>query len=194
MSLISKEVEILLVGTNVKYYENLGYLIPRSEDKRKRLRIPKGTKIKIKTEDLPNGSNVEVEIKCDNCEKIYKTLYQNYAKYNHEGKNYCKLCHNKVLNSGYNNSRYNFNKTQEERENERGYPEYIEFIKKVLKRDNYTCQCCNKKSKGDMEVHHLDGYNWCKEKRTEETNGITLCKTCHDNFHSIYGKGNNTKE
>ena len=43
-------------------------------------------------------------------------------------------------------------------------------------------------------MHHLDGYNWCIEKRTDETNGITLCSNCHKNFYSIYGKGNNTKE
>ena len=30
--------------------------------------------------------------------------------------------------------------------------------------------------------------------RTDESNGITLCKNCHKNFHSIYGFGNNTKE
>ena len=43
-------------------------------------------------------------------------------------------------------------------------------------------------------MHHLDGYNWCIEKRTDETNGITLCENCHKNFHSIYGFGGNTKE
>lgn len=44
-----------------------------------------------------------------------------------------------------------------------------------------------------MNVHHLDGFNWCIEKRTNVDNGVTLCKRCHLNFHSIYGSGNNTR-
>ena len=43
-------------------------------------------------------------------------------------------------------------------------------------------------------MHHLDSYNWCKEKRVDDTNGITLCENCHKNFHNIYGRGDNTKE
>ena len=43
-------------------------------------------------------------------------------------------------------------------------------------------------------MHHLDGYDNFKDKRYDETNGITLCHNCHYNFHSIYGRGNNTKE
>ena len=74
------------------------------------------------------------------------------------------------------------------------YPEYYEFIQKVLARDFYTCQCCGKKNGVVLEVHHLDGYDWCVEKRTDETNGVTLCEDCHKSFHSIYKCGNNTKE
>ncbi len=33
-----------------------------------------------------------------------------------------------------------------------------------------------------------------KELRTTLTNGITLCETCHKNFHHQYGYGNNTKK
>ena len=51
-----------------------------------------------------------------------------------------------------------------------------------------------KKSVSNLAVHHLDSYNWCKDKRTDVTNGITLCDNCHDNFHLLYGKGDNTRE
>ena len=63
----------------------------------------------------------------------------------------------------------------------------------VFKRDNYTCRCCGKDTHNNVS-HHLDGYNWCIEKRLDVDNGVTLCESCHKEFHSIYGYGNNTKE
>ena len=106
----------------------------------------------------------------------------------------CRKCYERKY-KGENHPRWNSNLTQEERERGRDYPEYTQFIKNVLKRDNYTCQCCGKEGNGhNLRVHHLNGYNWCKEERTELYNGITLCKDCHKIFHKLYGKGNNTKE
>ena len=208
MGLISKEVEILLNSKNIKRYEDLGYEIPRYYNKHeKTMCVKRGTKIKIKVEDLPTKSHTRITVRCDYCDKEYELKYQDYTKCNHDGKIYCKICSSTVLTSkekngmfgfcryGKNNPNYNPNKTDEEREQGRCYPEYTEFIKKVLIRDNYTCKCCgDNNTKHDIEVHHLDGYDWCKEKRTDESNGITLCKNCHKNFHSIYGFGNNTKE
>ena len=196
MGLISKEVEVVLNGSNIKYYESLGYEIPRRKSKWGRVTVPSGTKKKIKIEYLQKNSNVKVKVKCDNpnCGKEYEIGYYNYIKRNHNGKIYCKDCANTVLLSGENHWNYNPNLTQEERENGRNYPKYIEFIKKVLARDNYTCQVCGKESHGNAEVHHLDSYDWCVDKRTDETNGICLCHNCHYNFHLIYGRGNNTKE
>lgn len=103
----------------------------------------------------------------------------------------CKKCYIKSIsgenaynwNGGYNSEKEAFRKTFE----------YRKFIKTVLRRDNYTCQCCEKLG-GKLNVHHLDGYNWCEEKRTDVDNAITLCKKCHNDFHNIYGRGNNTKE
>lgn len=69
--------------------------------------------------------------------------------------------------------------------------EYSTFVNKVLARDNYTCQRCG--YKGDLKVHHLNGYNWYIEGRYNVINGITLCGSCHNKFHSQYGKGDNTK-
>lgn len=91
-------------------------------------------------------------------------------------------------NGGYDNEKIKFRKTYE----------FKSFVKNVFKRDNYTCQCCHIKSQNQKSIilnaHHLDGYNWCEEKRVDVDNGITLCKECHDKFHNIYGRGNNTKE
>lgn len=95
--------------------------------------------------------------------------------------------------SGINSPRYNHSLTEEERELGRKYAEYYEWVKEVLKKDNYTCQCCNKKG-GRLNAHHLDGYNWCVERRIDVSNGIVLCKDCHIKFHKQYGYGNNTEK
>lgn len=192
MGLISTEVEVGLCGKNITYYENLGYDIPRVQGKY-RTSIPRGTKIIVKVKDLSCGSHVLVKVRCDCCDKIYNLAYQTYYEINHNGQIYCNSCSKKIFNSGKNHSRWNFNKTDEERLIKRNYPEYTEFVKKVLARDNYTCQCCGKHDSSHMEVHHLDGYDWCKEKRTDVTNGITLCRNCHESFHCQYGKGKNTQ-
>lgn len=86
----------------------------------------------------------------------------------------------------------------------RSSPEYNDWRFKVFKRDNFTCQKCNKISKGDIEAHHLDGFsniihrnnitNYeealnCKEL-WDVKNGLTLCIKCHrktDNYGTNTG-------
>ena len=41
MGLITKEVEVLLHGNTIKYYENLGYEIPREKDKTNKMVVKK---------------------------------------------------------------------------------------------------------------------------------------------------------
>lgn len=96
---------------------------------------------------------------------------------------------------GSNNHNYNPNLTEEERRLKRTYlgENYTNWKVQVFERDNRTCDCCGYKGK-EINAHHLDGYNWCKEKRVDVENGVTLCVECHNKFHKIYGKGYNTKE
>lgn len=195
MGLISEYVEVGVGGKNRKHFEDLGYKIPTYYNQANhRYMIKKGTTIQVKVSDLPTNSTVMVDLSCDNCKKPYKKKYQKYMSQNHDGKTYCKNCAMTVLNSGENNHNWKPELTDEERENFRGYPEYVEFIKRVIARDNHTCQCCGKICNHDAEVHHLDGYDWCKEKRTDETNGTCLCSMCHKAFHNKFGYGGNTKE
>ena len=194
MGLISTEVEINLHGNNIPYYENLGYEIPRVFDKYANKEfVKKGTSIKVKVEDLPHSSIALVNVKCDCCGKIMNKKYFDYSLHNHQGKYYCVDCANSILNSGKNNGNWNPNKTDEERIIKRQYPEYIAFIKRVLIRDNYTCICCGNHN-NSMEVHHLNGYDWCIDGRVDDFNAVTLCEFCHKNFHLLYGKGGNTRE
>ncbi len=53
----------------------------------------------------------------------------------------------------------------------------------VLTRDGYTCQHCKGKSKDKrLEVHHIIFRR--HNGSDEETNLLTLCKTCHDALHA----------
>jgi hypothetical protein len=70
------------------------------------------------------------------------------------------------------------------------------WTRKVFERDNFKCRICGIKGK-KIQAHHLDGWNWCKEKRFDINNGITLCcgkNSCHSKFHKIFGSGYNTAE
>ena len=190
--LITKEVEITITHNNYRYYQNLGYHIEMFVNKNGQL-APRKQKIIVKVEDLSKTSSAKVEIRCDYCGHVKTVTYARYYNHNHNGKTYCIHCYAKVFCTGSNSRRWNPTLTEEERENGRNYPEYMEFVKRVLARDMNTCYCCGKKTH-NPEVHHLNGYNWFIKGRTDDSNAVTLCLNCHFNFHSIYGKGNNTKE
>lgn len=93
---------------------------------------------------------------------------------------------------GENNPNYNPQKTDEEREKQRCIEGYESFRKQVYERDNYTCKICGDNKGGNLVAHHLNSYDWCKEKRTSIDNAVTLCENCHKQFHFIYGFGKNT--
>ena len=71
--------------------------------------------------------------------------------------------------------------------------EYILWRKSIFERYNFTCQKCNQ-SGGRLVAHHIFNFADYPEQRLNINNGITLCQQCHDDFHKIYGKHNNTKE
>ena len=204
MGLLSTEVEVTLGSTNIGYYENLGYKIPRTEKiyynkngkiSNKTFTVTKGTKMNVMVKDLQKNSTVKVNVECDECHKKYELAYYNYNNRNHCGKIYCNDCAHKVLLSGENHHNWNSNKTDKERKIKRHYAEYTEFVKKVLARDNYTCVITGKTSKEtELEVHHLNSYDWYIEGRTDITNAITISKDLHRAFHTKYGHGKNTKQ
>ena len=60
-----------------------------------------------------------------------------------------------------------------------------EWRNKVIKNDNHTCQCCGLTTK--LEAHHIYGYKLHPQYREDPNNGITLCKYCHQRYHTLYG-------
>ena len=149
-------------------------------------------------EKNPNANNIEILGKFEGTKKpiLCKCLIDGHEWIPTPGTllrgQGCPQC--AIRNSkGENNPNYNPNKTDEEREKERKYLLYNKWVCEVLKRDNYTCQCCGQYG-GKLNAHHKDGHDWCIEKRTDVTNGVTLCEECHRKFHKVYGKGNNTEQ
>ncbi len=65
-----------------------------------------------------------------------------------------------------------------------------QWRKTIKQRDNFTCQVCE--SKNNLVTHHIFSWTGFEERRFDLNNGITLCSKCHNEFHSIYDKGNNT--
>ena len=154
-------------------------------------------------------NNARYENTCKMCSKEYRS--------GKKGSTYCKQCHDKYLIKTYSvlhtvnwsgknnpmygklrfgkeNPNYNPDITDFERDQGRLHEGYGIWRKKVYERDNFTCQCCGYDKGGVLNAHHKDGYNWCKEKRLEVGNGVTLCKQCHDKFHKTYGFRNNTEK
>ena len=69
--------------------------------------------------------------------------------------------------------------------------EYKEWQRSVFRRDLWTCQKCNKKSK-KLACHHIYNFATYPELRFEISNGVTFCDVCHNRFHKIYTCHNNT--
>lgn len=62
---------------------------------------------------------------------------------------------------------------------------------KVRKRDGYICQCCKKKFKQHLEVHHIMPFSQYPHMGDDLGNGISLCQKCHAKYHDVYkGKEN----
>ncbi|GEM_PF-1503815 len=108
----------------------------------------------------------------------------------------CRICTKIELRKkkcGVNHPRYNPNLSLQDRLLNRRYIEYEDWRKAVYSRDLYTCQVCGK-TNCKLHAHHKNGFAEHKELRTILENGITLCETCHREFHSLYSVLNNTEE
>jgi len=64
---------------------------------------------------------------------------------------------------------------------------------RIFERDNYTCVNCGKRGV-KLNAHHITA--WCTDTklRYNMDNMITLCYTCHREYHSVYGNNTNCNE
>lgn len=75
--------------------------------------------------------------------------------------------------------------TPEDRE--RARPEQPAWRVQVFHRDKFTCQACGDDRGGNLHAHHIEAHCENKEARWHVSNGVTLCATCHREFHRRYG-------
>jgi len=196
--IITKKVSIILNPSNISYYENLGYYIPRYINSRHRTQIKRGTKILVKVKDLQKKCSANILCKCDNCDNKNLVVYRNLRYLN--GK---YLCHKCAMNSenckkqlrkyvtgqfGPNSRRWDNNILDDERTKSHRAIGLGRWRKYVKERDTHTCQTCG--SKENLHAHHINNFKEYEELRTDVNNGITLCFECHkskNGIHSICG-------
>ena len=108
--ILSKCVDVVISGTNLKHFEDLWYIIPRYKDSKGRIAIKKGTKINVKVWDLLPSSNVLVEVQCEDCWEKRRVqyadvVYRKNSRFTETWKTLCSSCANHRM-SWENNSQY----------------------------------------------------------------------------------------
>jgi hypothetical protein len=139
---------------------------------------------------INNRNKMKYICNCGNTSKISFMSFKRGSR--------CKKCMIEK-NSGKNNYNYNYNLTDEDRMDRRLIPGYNEWVKNVYKKGNWICKKCKIKKDNNgkyknINAHHIEGYAENKNLRTRVSNGIVLCRNCHNKFHKIYGKKNNNKQ
>jgi hypothetical protein len=120
------------------------------------------------------------------CGNISSIMYLNFLK----GKS-CVDCGIKK-NSGVNHPKYNPELTDAVRKRHIiGYERWRQF---VFERDNYSCLKCGNFYQVELNAHHIQNFSQRKDLATDLSNGATLCRDCHINFHKSYGYENNNNK
>lgn len=154
------------------------------------------------------------EIKCDKGH-IFKMNFYDFKN----RKRRCPICYNLKDKSGKNSPSWKGGLTPLENHLRKAI---YDWKKDSFKKYNY--ECCITHSKNNLIIHHIYSFNTivkeclsilnlniktlgeysqeelkniedlCIKLHYEYGLGVCVCKDVHDKFHSIYGKGNNTKE
>lgn len=116
-----------------------------------------------------------VELKCDNCSKVFNRKESKIKRATKIGSNHnfcCHKCHNQYLNK---------NKIRPINKNKNAGLKrlLLQWSKKIKERDEYTCQLCGLFDKIWLQAHHIKSKSKFPELMFNLNNGITLCLECH---------------
>ena len=122
--------------------------------------------------------------KCIDCNKLLATrnatrCVKCHGLFNRGENNACwkpKELHNTVLNNRIRHS-----------------ADAKDWRNAVFVRDGYMCKICGENTR-TLAAHHLDAFEVFPEKRFDVSNGVTLCRVHHTQFHRMFGFGKNTAE
>jgi len=136
-------------------------------------------------------SKIKLCKKCYDNEMINKNRCKKCgAKRAKNTSEYCQDCYRGPITK-----RWNSELTDEFRKEGRTInPEYSVWRLSVFERDKYTCKKCGDNKGGNLIAHHLYSFKDYPILRTILSNGITLCESCHKDFHQKYTYFHNTKE
>lgn len=95
MGLLTEFVELKLSPPYINHFKKLGYDMPMNDYGNGEYHVDISKSITVNVHDLPKGSGVLVDVKCDNpkCENVHKVRYYNYLKMmNKYNGVYCREC------------------------------------------------------------------------------------------------------
>lgn len=205
--LITKEVYVNSSSYNINRYEKMGYEIYRELDKRGRLTVPRGTKIKVRVEDLPDNSHEKVNVSCDYCGVTIEKKYQSY-KNGHKviNKDACTECNNLYKIKEINRILYGVNnvfqlesikdKIKETNIKRYGYEHHYsnpDYAEKYLNKKNNPNWKGGVSSELQIERGSVDNKKWRESvlERDKYTCQICGCKDTQMQAHHIEGFARN---
>ena len=168
--------------------------------------------------NMKNYKNIYSKIifYCNTCQCYFKTSLHSYKNAKKTG---CIHCKKLAISKHHKNKRINSitrKKIGKANKNKKGslkgkmgslHPRWKGGIYNRLKgssteaylwRNNvkkiYNNKCVLTNASINLECHHLESWDHCKEKRTDPFNGVLLAKDIHQRFHKFYGYGKNTEK
>lgn len=70
----------------------------------------------------------------------------------------------------------------------------VSYVEAMYQKAKLNPVCEITGESGNLVIHHLDSFNTHPEKGADLDNLVRIKSEIHDEFHKIYGKGNNTRE
>lgn len=129
-----------------------------------------------------DGKNSHVHFSC-NCGNPVRRRINQVLEYAIAD---CESCRIARLPRGVEAPGFKIGLTQEQRDGRKRGGLQGSWARKCLRRDNFTCQITGIVEKKLLCVHHLYSFALYPQYRYVPENGITILRTLHKEFHSLY--------